>query len=541
MFKTKIYNLWRQAFPKYQQTIDRYIPYFGHDGDSFPIEWARIISESPSAASCLSTRCDFVEGFGFSDEALEKLVINKKKETFWHVHHQTVKEYEQNFGFYWLVKYNSLGKVTEIEVLPFENCRLDLPDDNGYISKIFYNPFFGTPQYQSNRKKTKTYDVYNPDVVKKQMEEQGNKYKGQVLFYGSTSTMSRFYPINEAYAAVKWMKIEAGVSNYHEDNIDNGLMQAFILLMKGDPNAPSNNPEYADSKEPMTVGQEFDEVISNNFMGAKRVGNMWVQWVNSSEEKPEVIPIPSNSNDDVFVTLDNQATKKITVAWKVPGILANIQEGVSLGGDGNQIKVAVKLMQQRVVKRQRNLTDMYSQVLKLMAKPYIQDIDIVPYNPYPEVNQVNPLVWAALSREEQRKWIQDNTEIDLTDPNTDISTPGQILPTPPTNIKNAIPISFPPNVIKNVQTALDYMDKMQLKCGGKAGAEVSNMIVQNQNMGLKQLKRIYNFLKVRDTFANSPFEKNCEVVLYNAWGGKAMFDFLDSKLKEYDQWLNKTN
>jgi hypothetical protein len=56
-------------------------------------------------------------------------------------------------------------------------------------------------------------------------------------------------------------------------------------------------------------------------------------------------------------------------------------------------------------------------------------------------------------------------------------------------------------------------------------------------MGVKQLKRIHGYLKKRPELANSTFD-NCDSVLYHQWGGKEMFDFLESKLKEIDGWLN---
>ncbi len=534
MFKTL--NLWRQKFPKQELSQENYIPYFG-DGDNFTLKWAEVISKSPSGASCLSTLGDFMEGSGFNNADLENLPVNDKGETFFQIHQKTVKEFAQNEGFYWLFRYNALGQITEWEVLPFENCRLGRPDDNGYIGKVFYNPYFGTSQFSSSdSKSTKIYDIFNPAVVKEQYLEQKNTYKGQVFFYGTSSTVSRFYPIHEAYSSVQWMKIESGVADYHEDTIDNGFLNEFILLMKGNPNAPSQNPEYtsSDPDKVVTVAEEFDQVVGQNFMGKGKHANLMIQWIDNNDEKPEILSIPSKANGDLFVTLDNQATKKITIAWKVPGILANIQEGVSLGGDANQIRVAVQLMQQRVTKKQRILTDNYSKILKLFPKPYTDQIEIVSYNPYPELEEPGDKTWNALTQDERREWVQDNTEIDLK-----LEEAPQIQPEAPTAKFNAaVPIAFPDNVRNKIKKTIEYVDKMQMKCGGKGGRQVSDAILNNENLGLKNLKRIYSYLKKRPEYANSPYSDGCHIVEYNAWGGKDMEIFLESKLKELEEWLN---
>jgi hypothetical protein len=533
----KIYNLFRQPAPRNAATIDNYLPY--GKNDSFPLEWAKAVSDSPSATSCLSTIRDFIEGFGFSDTSLEKMVVNSKGETLWQIHQKTVDDGAEFGGFYWLLKYNALGTPTEWEVLPFQNCRLGKPDDSGYISKIHYNPFFGTSEYKGKSKEqTVIYDVYNPNVVKEQIAKQKGNFKGQVFFFGNTTPLSPYYPINEAYAASRWMKIESGVSDYHEDNLNNGFLQPFMLVMRGNPSDPSTNPDYNNpdnpNERPITVGEEFDDVISKNFMGAKRVGNMFVQWVNNGDEAPTAVALPANNNGDLFTTLDNQATKKITIAWKVPAILANISEGVSLGGDGNAVRVAVKLMQQRVIKKQRVLTDNYQKILKNFITPYTKDIAIVPYNPYPELEIVDPQIWEALTPEERREWINDHTEIELSESTEIVEQPAQQV----ARITNAVPVAFPDKIKQTVKKALDYQDKMGLKCSGKAGREVSEMILNNQSMGLKQIKRIHSYLKKNELHNNKPFNEGCNVVEYNAWGGKDMEIFLEEELKRLNAWLN---
>lgn len=529
----KIYNLWRQVAPKSLITNEKYIPYFSHTDDSFPLKWHKAISESPSATSCVSTIGDFLEGFGFSDETLESKVVNAKGQTMFQIHQETVNSFKEFEGFYWLLRFNALGQVTEWEVLPFENCRLGKPDDKGYISKILYNAYFGTDDYRQN-KDTLIYDVYNLKAVKDQIIEQGAKYKGQVFFFGTTTATSRFYPLPEAYSAIEWFKVEAGTGTYHGETLENGFLQDFMLIMKGNPDEPSKNPDYQDTNEgqPATVAQEFDDVISANFMGAKKKANMMVQWVNNPEEKPEVLPFPTNANGDLFVTIDNQATKKITIAFKVPAILANIHEGVSLGGDANQIRVAVKLMQQRVIKKQRILTDSYQKILANFDDPYTQPITIVPYNPYPELEVLDQKIWDALSLDEKRDWIEKNTEIVLTE------APALGTAAPAARVTNVVPVAFPEKIRAMVKKSLDYQEKMGLKCGGKAGREVSDAIISNQNMGQRQLKRIHSYLRKRNNLDGRPFNEGCEVIQYNAWGGRDMELFLEGKLKELDAWLN---
>lgn len=525
----------RQLSAPHQETYEGYLPYF--DDDSFPLKWHKAISESPSASSCVSTIADFLEGFGFSNTDLEKRIVNSDGETFFNIHHKVCGDFGEFEGFYIHFMFNSTGRKTEMRVFPFESCRLGKPDGNGVISTIYYNPFFGTEYKDSIKKHTQIYSAYDPKAVPAQILKEKSKYKGQILFVGTTTAASRFYPYPEAMSAVKWMRSEAGIADYHEDNINNGLHQPYMLIMKGNPNDPSQNPEYSSEEKTITVAEEFQEVIGRNFMGAKRVGNVMVKWVNigASEETPQVLPLPTNATSDLFVTLDNQATDKILLAFKVPGILANVSKGGTLGGDGNMIRVAVKLMQQRCVKKQRILTDTYEMIFRNFEQPYTEPITIVPYNPYPELEVLDDKIWNELSKEEKRKWINDNTEIELEQVEPEaVATPDQPVQA---KFKNAIPVGFPEAIRKNIQRALEHDEVMNKGCGKRGGKEVAAKIVNNESMGFKQLKRIHAYLKKRSDLQNSPWD-DCEAVMYNQWGGRAMELFLESKLKEFEEWLN---
>jgi hypothetical protein len=524
--------LWRQKSAPYQATLEKYLPYFSTD--SWPIEWHEIISKSPSASACVSTISDFLEGIGFTDPDLDKKVVNRQGETWFQIHHKICQSFAEYEGFYIHLMFDGSGKITEQRVLPFESCRLGKPDSNGIISKILYNPFFGTIEYRTNSKDTIEYYAFDLQSVREQIVNDGEYYKGQVLFIGTTTATSRFYPLPEATSAQKWMKIEAGVADYHEDNINNGLLQPYMLVMRGDPNQPSTNPDFSSEKKPITVSQEFDKVLGENFMGAKRVGSLMVHWVNNGEEAPTVLPLPSNASGDLFITLDNQATKKITVAFKVPSILANINEGVSLGGDGNMVRVAVKLMQQRVIKKQRVLTDVYNLIGKNMANPITQEFLIAPYNPYPELEVIDDKIWNSLTPEEQRKWINENTEIELIEEDIDPVQPS--LQTQ-ASVKNAIPTGFPESIRKTVKSALEIDDKLGKGCGKKGPREMAEMIVNNSPMGLDKLKRIYNFLNKRQHLSDTGFD-DCDSIQYHQWGGKQMEVFLEEKLKLVKEWLN---
>jgi hypothetical protein len=520
----KVYNFVQREFA-YLGQIDysgKFLP-FG-ENNAFPQQLADLVKHSPTATSCLSTMADFISGEGFNQgEPLENLVINSKGQKFFSFHCLQSAIFTQNWGVASLVKYNKAGEITEIYDVPFAYCRLGQPDDNGIISKIHYNPYFGTINCQ--QKDTIVYDVYNPNAATIQMRDP--KWKGQIFWLGIRDGKNPHYPEPDYYSASRWMRIEKNAAVYFDENLESGFLTPAILKMHGNPNDASGQKDDNDNDIPK--GVIFDKEMTANFAGAKRVGQLWAFWADNKDEFPTVEPFPSNQNAEMHRVTDEHAIKKITIATKVPAILANISEGVSLGGDGNTIRAAVKLMQQRVKRPQSILIDYYTEMLQRFVNYKSTDpITIVPYNPFPEMEAIDAQVWTELSKEERRQWIKDHTEVALIE-----AAPA---PAPVEPVQNRIVAlhfnTYPKKARENVKRALDWQEKLGQKCSKPSGRVMSEAILNGTPLGPKEIKRLSRYLSKQTIFASHPYDESCESVLYDAWGGSEMMVWANEKVKE---------
>lgn len=524
----RVFNL-IQREKAYISQVDlsgQYIPYF--DGnDNFPVELNRLVSGSPTATSCLSTLTDFIAGEGFNlGEDLENKVINNQGLTFGQFHGIQSDYLAHDWGVASLVKYNKLGQITEVFDLNFSNCRLGVPDSNGKHSTIKYNPYFGTSLYK--KEDTKEYDAFNPDHAITQAAKDKN-WKGQIFWFGIKTKSHPFYPVPDYFTAKHWMNVERNAGVYFDENLENGYLTPTILKLIGDPNDPSG---LMDGDQPIPKGKALSAELKKEFSGAGRVGKLMVFWGANKDEWPTVESFPSSGNADMFRVQDDHATKKITIATKVPAILANISEGVSLGGDGNTIRAAVKLMQQRVKRPQNILLWYYSQILSKMVNPVTENITIVPYNPYPELENIDPQAWAEMTKEERRKWIQDHTEIELEEE--------EVLPvvTQPAPAQAQMKIlnlhfdSYPEKARENVKRAIEWQEKMQVKCLKPSGREISNMILEGRALGPKEIGRLSRYLSKNVGNKDNPYDKSCLAVEFDAWGGSDMMLWANEKVKE---------
>jgi hypothetical protein len=513
----------------YSTQIDhhgKYLPFGAND--AFPVKLTKLIQGSPTATSCLSTWADFIAGEGFNEgEDLENLKVNRSGLTFFQYHSIQSASMAKNWGIATLVKYNRVGQITEFEPLPFGSCRLGVPDDNGIISKIHYNPYFGTALQRDFD--TVIYDAYNPEAATMQASRH-MKWKGQIYWFGIRDDKDPFYPIPDHYSAEHWMNVEKNAAIYFDDQLENGFLQDTIMKMIGDPNDPSGQKTPEGDEIPK--GELFDTEMTNNFAGAKKRHRILAVWGNNKEEWPELQAFPSSGNPDLFRVQDEHAIRKITIATKVPGVLANIQDSNNFSGE--QIRPAVKLMQQRASRPQSLLISIYQDLLRHMVNPITEPVGIVDYNPYPETNAVDPQTWAEMSKPERRKWIRDNTEVDLdeTDVAETVTQSQQPLLPAENKILNLHFDSYPEKAKANVKRALEWQQKMGTRCVGKAGELISNSILDGKPLGPKDIRRLSRFLSKNAIHSSKPWGESCEAVAYYAWGGSDMMAWANEKVKE---------
>lgn len=426
-------NLKREkAVPEQKNWSENTILY-GED-DALPLRIAQAVEDSPAAASCTATVAQFIKGAGFSDPALMDLVIDDAGTTLWTLHESLSECLALFEGFAVNHKYHPNGKkITQAYMLGFEGCRMTMPmEGSPIITSIKHNPYFGTNEWREHY--TECYPVHNPKTVKdeidaaeekKAKDEKYRGYPGQVYFYGKTSPIHRFYPVPSYWSARNWIYIDGQIQVAHKTNLENGFFQSVLMKLIGDPNAWSTNPRFVDpatGKSTKTVGEEHSENMAKNFSGGQRMGGVMALWGLNNANLPEIEAFPTTANADLFLALQDLTTKNITIARRVPPILSNISEGVSLGSGGSEIQKAVELMQSRVTAFQNVLMNYYNKVL-LPGMGVKGEVVIQHFTPVTTPVEIDDKFWEVLTAEEKREFIRMNI------PNITLMAPVAVAPT----------------------------------------------------------------------------------------------------------------
>ena len=420
---------------------------YGAD-NALPLRIAQAIDESPAASSCIDTTAQFIKGSGFSNKDAQKIKLDKSGTTLWDLHCALADSLALFWGFSVNLKFNKYGKILFAYQMSFESCRLKKPEgDTPDIAEIVYNPYVGTTEYKSHM--DKTYPVYDIKEVGNQISEMGKAYPGQVYYYGKTSPLYRFYPVPKYWTGKGWIKIDGRIQEAHSENLENGWFQSVLMNVIGDPNKASANPkyqsEYTDEagvkriKSSKTVGEEFNEQMATAFSGSKKMGTVQVHWSNNENTATKITAFPTNANADLFLALQDLTTKNITIATRVPSILANISEGVSLGSGGSEMQKAVELMQSRTSEWRMKLETFYNEVLlpNLAEGAITEPIQILNFTPISEPIDIEDKFWDALNEESRLKFIEKNfPNIEIVrpvvtpviDPAAPVVPPGTVLP-----------------------------------------------------------------------------------------------------------------
>lgn len=290
------------------------------DDNLYPQNFLKVVKSSPSGCECLSRFADFIEGNGFTNEEFSEYIVNHHGHTVDDVLTLLCRDLAAFDGIALHVNYNVNAQITELQYIPFENCRLCEPDSTGYVGKIAIHPDWsgtltlGGERYKTDKAHTEYIDVFNPreEVVKAQIERDGgiDNYKGQVLW--CTIDYRRDYPVGRGDAVITDMSTDEALSNVKWRNARCNFMPAAMMFTK-----QSLNVETATDEERSEIerkSEEFSDAMME-FQGDSNVGKILEVTLENDESKPDFEQFHSKNYDKEFECTERSATERIYAAF----------------------------------------------------------------------------------------------------------------------------------------------------------------------------------------------------------------------------------
>lgn len=344
----------------------------------YPQNVMDITNASGTAKLCLSRYEKFVEGYGFDNEMLSEVVIDRDGSTMDDLLHQVAKDLTRFGGFALQINYNVLGEVTEVNSIPFEQCRLEECDDSGYVAHILQHPDWRGKKTRNGRRifvddaHVTKFHVFNPDplVVQKEIEDAGGieGYNGQILWVSMDGKY--IYPTPIYDACITEISTDEGLGNIKYRNVRNNFLVACMLIAKK--GVPRIN-EKGEEVERQMISDEDLKAFQGDTKGSKI---LYVELEND-EDEPKVVEFPAKNFDKEFSTTDASVIERIYSQFHQE-LFYSIRIG-KLGFSGDVMQDAYEYYAGEVTNEQRFIERAFTKLFKNWYDASIpQDFTIKP-------------------------------------------------------------------------------------------------------------------------------------------------------------------
>jgi hypothetical protein len=281
----------------------------------YPQQVRNIVASSETGSICLQRYSDFIQGNGFADKVFAQTVINNRQQTADDLLHALAPDLAAFNGFALHVNYSLAGKITQLQHIPFENCRLGEPDEKGAVACIaLHEDWTGKKRVNGKcrRPSPETIDylpVFDPDpqTVRHQIAAAKgiDRYRGQVLWVSGKGDL--LYPAAIYDAALTQMSIEEGLSNIAYRNTRFGFRAAGMLISRRQTAAGADKTE----NEPQQSLAEQLAVLQGD-TGTGAIVHLQLE---ENQEQPQFLPLDAQNYDSAFVTTTDNACEKIYSAF----------------------------------------------------------------------------------------------------------------------------------------------------------------------------------------------------------------------------------
>ena len=379
--------------PKAEPALDpRFLRNLGiksYDADNlYPQNVRNIVLNSKTGNGCLERYTDYIEGRGITSLPLAGFVVNLDGETLSDLHSLVSSDLAAHDGFAVHVNYDIDGGIVSLHHIPFENVRIEEPDEEGNIRRVALHPDWTGKLTRNGKpvritKDTIDYlDVFNPDpaIVLAQIQEAGGPqfYKGQVFYYSTLGFMR--YPYARFHAVLSDMSTDEGLSNIMNRNVRNNFLPAGAFVRLKSQGAPYSGDDS--DTEPQVDADEYAENLAA-LQGDTDALKFLDITVESKEEMPEFINMQGNNYDKDFTATAAEVKDCIYAAFGQEGWLA-IRNG-KVGFSGTLVADVERDYAKRQIKTQGALARCYKTLLQawttaqpLPAEPNDANLAILP-------------------------------------------------------------------------------------------------------------------------------------------------------------------
>lgn len=350
-------NLGTSTAPKISEVRGRdYIEYSDEDGlwkNTYPNFLIDLYYSSSTHSAIINSTAEMIAGESIvvdeDDNNLETYVKLKKflrnansNETL----HQIIKKVAFDFklqGAYALhiIWNRERTEIAEVYHVPVERVRAGRPNEFGKIDTYFISADWG------NVRANKPYpvDAFNTN---------DRTSTSQLIYTGSYSPNMDIYYTPDYIAANNWALIDAKVSEFHLNNINNSFSGSYMFSFNnGIPLEEERN--------------QIERDITNKFTSASNAGKFLLSFSDDKTRAPEVHPLNTSDLSDQYLTLQTLLVQNILTGHRVTSkTLLGIDSGNGFSSNADELLNAANFYQNTVIRPfQLNILDTLQKIFSV--------------------------------------------------------------------------------------------------------------------------------------------------------------------------------
>lgn len=280
-------------------------------------------------------------------------------------------------GFCIGVRMGANGKIAALDHIDFADIRLGVEGDYYFTEDWSVRD----PETNEDFKTLKAFPF----------DDTANANQDYIIYYKEYRPDLGIYPLPDYVSAINYLESDISISTFTLNNIKNNLSAGYIISFR--------NGEPTD-EEMRDIERRFKDYAT----GEGRAGQPLLAFGDADAAGPEILPIPTNGQDDRFIQLNEQIREEIFTAHGITSpTLVGIRQQNGLSNNADEIAVASQLFQNLHIKPEQMVFEqVFNELMAFNGLP--KALTIVPMQPV-ERGLSEAAVLQAMSTEELREKI----------------------------------------------------------------------------------------------------------------------------------------
>ena len=230
------------------------------------------------------------------------------------------------------------SRIVKVEHIPVETLRAERCNEKGEVPAYFYFNDWGKYKRNSELKRIPAFGMSKEGL--------------EIMYIKPYRAGYKYYSPPDYEGGTQYCELEQEISNYHLNNIMQGLAPSMLINM----NNGTPDPEQREI---------IEKRIYEKFSGSSNAGKFILAFNDDPATAATIDPIQLSDAHNQYQFLSDESSKKIMVAHRVVSpMLLGVKDNTGFGSNADELKTASILMDNMVIRPfQTLLINAFDQVL----------------------------------------------------------------------------------------------------------------------------------------------------------------------------------